>query len=395
MRLTRGRLSWAAVLGTALATLGAALAQDAAKKDDRTAAKKPGRGARKGGILAGGGAPPKDALKNEAKGKGKAARPKWPYHKRIRLTNEDGITQGATFYPSRSGDGAPVVVLVHQGGAGHSARDFEEPSEGLKGKSLAEHLQEMDYAVLIPELRPSLAAVPAHNANPAPKAQGKREEVARRELTARELAAVVADLRSAYLYLIDQHNRGELNVGKLGVIGVGDGATLATAWAAAAYPSGPIANPGRISDVGALVIVSPTAEAYGLRLAPNLQALAPRLPILMLAGEKDAELTKAARPVIERPRLPSKVTTFETKLQGDVLLRYEPKAVEALAKFLEEPVKFRANSDWEPRYLLSPIAYTDVETISSKDAARKGAAGKDEAPGKKDAAKKPAERAKD
>jgi hypothetical protein len=372
----RARLSWAAVLGTALATIGAALAQEPAEKKDEPAKKAAkAKAKRKGGLLAGGAIAPKGAAaKGDPLGKAQAkdAPPRWPYHVRFKLTSSDGLTQNATYYPSRGGDSAPVLLLVHQGGPGHSARDFEEPIEAFDGKTLAERLQELDYAVLIPELR--LPAAAAAGANPDAKPKDK----APRGAAERELATLAADLRAAYLFLIDRHNLRELNVAKLGVLGLGDGATVSAAWAAAAYPNGPIASPGRISDVGALVLVSPAAESGNLKLSAALTTLAPRVPILVVAGDRDAEVAKSAEPLLQRPRLASKVARFESRLQADRLLRFEPKAVEAITKFLEDPVKFRANSDWEPRYLLTPVAYSDVENIPSKKA---------EEPAKKDAAK--------
>lgn len=375
----RARLSRAAVLVTALATLGAALAQDpAARPADPAQKGAGGKTKRRAGLLAGGAIAPKGvAAKGDplgkAQGKDEAAR--WPYHLRFRLTSSDGVSQMATYYPSRGGDGAPVLLLVHQGGPGHSARDFEEPIDEFGGKTMAEHLQELDYALLIPELRFPQNAAPA---NPeaktkAPRAGGERE-----------LTALAADLRAAYLFLIDRHNLRELNVGRLGLIGLGDGATVAAAWAAAAYPIGPIANPGRLSDAGGLVLVSPAAEAGSLKLTPTLTALAPRVPILVIAGDKDADVATAAEPVLQRPRMASKVARFDSRLQGDRLLRFEPKAVEAMTKFLEDPVKFRANSEWEPRYLLAPVAYSDIQTIATKKAEAAKKAGD---PAKKDAAK--------
>jgi pimeloyl-ACP methyl ester carboxylesterase len=398
----RSRVTRIAALATAVATLGVALAQEPdAKKGDPAKKAAGAKGKRKGGLLAGGAIAPKGAAaKGDALGKaqGKEAPPRWPYHVRFRLTNSDGITQTATYYPSRGGDGAPVLLLVHQGGAGHSARDFEEPIEAFEGKTLAEHLQGLDYAVLIPELRlPAAAAAPVANPNPEPDANAKvkAKPKAPRGASEREIATLAADLRAAYLFLIDRHNLRELNVGRLGVIGFGDGATVAAAWAAAAYPTGPIANPGRLSDVGALVLVSPTADAGSLKLAPAVTTLAPRLPILVIATEKDEDVAKTVEPQLQRPRLASKVERFESRLQGDRLLRFEPKAVEAIAKFLEDPVKFRSNSDWEPRYLLTPVAYSDIETISSKKAAepaKKEAAEKEAAEPAKKKAAEPAEK---
>ena len=223
-------------------------------------------------------------------------------------------------------------MLVHQSGTGHSSKDFQEPIESLEGKSLAEHFQQQDYAVLLVDMRPQAA---------------RRADANQREV----LSALLGDLHTAYAFLIDRHNRRELNLGKFGVVAIGDGADLVAQWGA--FDGGAVANPGRLSDLGALAMISPPAEAWGTRLAPALTALAPRLPMLLIAGDRDTELAKAAQPVLERHPL-SKVAFFETRLQGNRLLGFEPKVVETLTKFLEEPVKFRKNSEWEPRIPAPP-----------------------------------------
>jgi alpha-beta hydrolase superfamily lysophospholipase len=373
----RGGRSLAAAALALLATLGVALAQNpnpANPAQGPAAAPAPapapppapaakgvprGRVVGKGGLRTGVAVPPKaapgraDAFAPAAgvPGRPAGARPEWPFHYRFRITGADGVALAATFFPSRAADRAPVVLLVHQTGTGHSSRDFERPIEGLKNETLAAHLQSLDYAVLLIDLR-------GHGGT------------ARRELAAgaaaadvdnpRRWAVLAGDLQTAYSFLIDRHNRRELNLGMFGVVGVGDGASLATVWAAS--PGAAVANPGRTTDLGALALVGPPLEVPGLRVAPSLASIAPRLPILLVTTNRDAELTKSAQPVVER-NARSRVVPFETALAGDQLLRFEPKAVETLTKFLDDTVKFRRNVDWEPRYLLQPVAAVDVKLI--------------------------------
>lgn len=379
-----------AAAAVALATVGLALAQapppepakPQAEKTEKAKAKAPA----KGGLRAGGGVPPKgldrgaiatDPLyRSLARGQGQGANrnqpllapalPEWPYHFTLRLTGEDGIALAAAYYPSRARENAPVLILVHQTGTGHASRDFEEPIEGLDAatpEGLAQYLQAADFAVLTLDLR------------------GHGGSGLRQELTSRDWTALARDLRTAYLFLIDRHNRQDLNLAKLGVVGVGDGGSLAAHWAISAA-GGPVSGPGRVSDLAALVIVSPTAESSGLRLAPALNALAPRAPILLIAGERDAETAKAAQKTVERNRL-GQVNLLDTRLQGDVLIRLEPKVAAAISKFLEEPVKFRANATWQPRYLLDPVVISDavaVDPRKPKDAAKKEEPKKTERP---------------
>lgn len=363
--LSRGGSSLVAVAITLAATLGASLAQDpgteakpeepAAKAKTRTAPR--GRVVGKGGLRTGVAEPPKaapgrpdpfaDNAANAPAGKAAApgVRPEWPFHYRFKITGADGVPLAATFFPSRAADRAPVVLLVHQTGTGHSSRDFERPIEGLKNQTLAAHLQSLDYAVLLIDLR-------GHGGT------ARREMAVAENDNPRRWVTLAGDLQTAYSFLIDRHNRREINLGMFGVVGVGDGASLVTVWAAS--PGAAVSNPGRNSDLGALVLVGPPLEVPGLRVAPSLTTIAPRLPILLITTNRDAELTKAAQPIVER-NARSRVSPFDTALAGDQLLRFEPKAVEAMTKFLDENVKFRKNVDWEPRYLLQPVAITEVK----------------------------------
>lgn len=332
-------------------TIGIALAQDRAPeprlRGDAAAKNKAKVGAGrvpKGGLRAPGGAGPKAAPKaDDPLGKAAGVGPEWPYHFTLKYIASDRQRLAATFYPSRAGANAAVILLIHDRGAGRSDKDFEEPIEELKGQSFAEYLQEQDYAVLAVDLR-------GHGDNP------RRDG----DPSSREWAAQVNDLQWAYLFLVDRNNRRELNLSKFGVLGVGNGANLALAWASS--NGGAVASEGRISDLGAMVLVSPVEDSLGLRLLPLLRPLAPRLPILLISGAKEADVTKDAEEILTRHRM-SKVLKLDSRLPGDKLLRFEPKLVPTISKFLDEPVKFRPNSEWEPRFLYNPVAYGELQLI--------------------------------
>jgi len=158
-----------------------------------------------------------------------------------------------------------------------------------------------------------------------------------------------------------------------------------------------VSNEGRVGDLSALVLISPTADALGVRLAPVLPPIAPRGPIYLICGDRDQasiSVVKESQPIVERHQR-SKVTYFDTALHGYRLLHFFPKVPGAVTKFLEDPVKARV-IDWEPRFLLSPVAYqsegTEEVTPPSKraeEAAKKKqkgeAAKKDEGAKKKEA----------
>jgi pimeloyl-ACP methyl ester carboxylesterase len=301
------------------------------------------------------------------------------FHYKLKLHAIDGVTLATSFYPSRLETNAPVVLLVHE--RERSSKDFEDPIDELKKLGLAEHLQSLGYAVLSFDLR-------GHGAN------------TRKTLSDREWDAMVDDLQSAYLFLVDQHNRGQLNLSKLGVVGLGEGANLAAAWAY--LPAGAVSTEGRLSDISALVLVSPVARSAGINFTTLMNALAPRIPLLLMAGERDApshDAIKKVRGNVEKVRL-NRIELFPSSLHGYKLLNLEPRAASVIIRFLEGHTKLKS-TEWEPRFNLTPVTYSDIEVVrhAKSPAAKekeKAKAKAKEAPAKaKEEAKEEAPKAKE
>jgi len=295
---------------------------------------------------AGGGAGAGDPL--AARGKGPDAAKPGSYHFRLKIHAIDDAPLAASYYPANRADtNAPVVLLVHE--RDRSGKDFEDPVTELKGKGLAEHLQGLGYAVLSPDLR-------GYGAN------------ARRAMSERDWFEMVDDLGAFYQFLVDRHNRGELNLAKLGVVALGEGANLTAAWAAS--KSGAVSSEGRVTDLSGLVLLSPQPEGGGLAFAPLATALAPRIPVLLMAGERDApahDTLKRVRAAVEKTRQ-NRVEVFPSSLRGFKLLRLEPRATAVIDRFLDSTVKLKT-SDWEPRYNLSPVSYEDIQVVKHASAA--------------------------
>ena len=264
------------------------------------------------------------------------------FHYRLRLRALlDETTLAASYYPGRADTTTPAVLLVHE--KDRSGKDFEDPIAETKGLGLAEHLQSVGYAVFAFDLR-------GYGAN------------TRRPVADRDWAGMVVDLQAAYLFLLDRHNRGELNVARLGVVALGEGANLAAAWAA--EPGGAVSSEGRLSDIAGMALISPMPEGSGHSFTTVMSAMAPRVPTLLMAGERDNPSHDALRKVragVERVRL-NKVELFPSSLHGYKMLRLEPKAATTVAKFLEGTVKLKA-TEWEPRYNLNPVTYTDIQVV--------------------------------
>jgi hypothetical protein len=257
----------------------------------------------------------------------------------LRLRSFDGAPLAATYYPSKLGSSAPVVMLVHE--MGRSRKDFDDAVLDLKGKGFAEHLQGLGYAVFSMDLR-------GQGQNP----RGQRHDTQQ----------LVEDLQAGYFFLVDRHNRGDLNLAKLGVIALGDGANLVAAWAF--QPGAAVTTDGRPSDLSALVLISPKPEGSGYVLGHLLTSLAPRVPLFLLAGERDnpsKDAIQSVQQVLQRTRL-NKVELFPSPLHGYKLLRLEPKVTTAIFPFLETTLKNRP-IEWAPEYNLTPVTISDPQMV--------------------------------
>jgi hypothetical protein len=356
---TLARRYWVA-LATVLVLTGVVLAQQPPPR--------PNRGARarirdQGGVPLKKGRP--EAGDPLARAGGMPARPvPGSFHYTFRIRSFDGAPLATSYYPSKLGSSAPAVMLVHE--MGRSRRDFEDPVLELKGLGLAEHLQGLGYAVLSMDVR----------------GQGQNP---RRALTASERPQLVEDLQAGYFFLVDRHNRGDLNLAKLGMIASGDSANLVGAWAI--QPGAAVTTEGRPSDLNALVLVSPMPEGFGYVLGHVVASLAPRVPLLILAGQRDnasKDAAQSVRHLVERERL-NKVELFPSAFHGYKLLRLEPKVTSSLFKFLETSLKLRP-VDWEPQYNLTPVTLAEIPQMvlnarppeqlknQAKDEAKKDAA---------------------
>ncbi len=329
---------------------GAVLAQNAAPKANPNANTKVARNAK---VAAPAGAPAQaprampgvDPLVPDAQAKAWAPA---TFHYTLKLAVEHGVPLAASYYPSKLGTNASVVLLIHE--KDRSSKDFEEPISDLKGEGFAEYLQGQGHAVMALDLR----------------GQGANM---RRPLTTRDRKAMIHDVQAAYWFLVDRTNRGELNLSKLAVLGLGEGANLAAAWAC--EPGAAITGEHRISDLGALVLISPMADGEGHLLSRVVSTLAPRCPLLVLVGARDpssSDPVRAVRPIVENPLYKqNKVETFDTSLHGHKLLRLEPNVTSVISRFLEATSKYKA-VEWEPRYNLSPIAFSDVAIVRNAKA---------------------------
>ena len=96
-------------------------------------------------------------------------------------------------------------------------------------------------------------------------------------------------------------------------------------------------------------------EGSGHLLRHVMPSLATRIPMLLVAGERDIaskDAVQAVRPLVERGRL-NKIELYPSPLHGYKLLRLEPKVTSTLFQFLDTTLK-TAPSPGSPSTTSSP-----------------------------------------
>jgi hypothetical protein len=351
----------------------------------------------RGGLGIGGA--PAAAIRKDVANKNESARPslknvRETQYYRITVARGDRTFLGLNYYPALPGENPPVILLIHE--KDRSSRDFSDKIEELKDPNgLAAELQRDGFAVVTLDVGglgdPSKRNAAVSKSEQAKAAGGSQPSAAA------QLNLAVNDLRLAYQFMIDRHNRLEFNLGKLTVLSLGEGANVFLEWMKeiVSGPPGTRSNrvdprtknagleiasgardtaTGRPSDISAFIMLSPVANWHQVRTISELKTYAggSPVPILAMGGKKDqasAETLKLIKPIVERreSRL-SKVEELDTNLHGARLLRFEPKLLEKINRFLEQTVEFQ-KTDWEPRYNLTPVTYGLVESVSRSAAA--------------------------
>jgi len=276
----------------------------------------------------------------------------------VALQTEDGMLINATYFPSKAGKSAPAVILVH--GWGEKQRVFDD---------LAFDLQDRGYAVVTLDLRGHGKSTEWAN---APKVATKAAEKPdfRNLRTPAQLITLLYDIEAAKRFLVRRNNAGELNVAKLGVIGTEMGSSIAILWSFKdwQYVSTVAFTGKQGQDVQSLVLISPQYNYKGLAITEQLSFLQQRIPLLVVAGNKDPKMfgeaekiAKAAVKAAPKADVPSELFEVTTKFQGSKLLDTDPELAfgvnKSIIKFLDASLKKKA-IPWATREISESDAAT-------------------------------------
>ncbi|REJ72640.1 MAG: hypothetical protein DWQ29_20560 [Planctomycetota bacterium] len=251
-------------------------------------------------------------------------------------------------YPSGTED-APVVILLH--GEDGSRLIWDKSSAPPGGKSFAEVLNELGYAVVTVDLR-------KHGESVVDGATAKVELNDYGKMAQGDLMAVKD-------FLVAEHEAKRLNVRKLGIVASDVTAPVALAfaeldWKKLPYLDGPGGAPGtpRGQDVRAIVLLSPVASIgrlNGTRSATFLRKPQFGIAFLVMVGTRDAmdrNQAKSIYQVLAGIKANEDRVEFlrpNTNARGTVLLGTQIKAVEVpILEFLKENL-MELDDEWATR----------------------------------------------
>ena len=255
---------------------------------------------------------------------------KVPPPRNVSLETKDGVRLGATYYAGTlKKESVPVICL-------HGYRGDRSVYE-----SLAEYLQSVGHAVIVPDLR-------GHGAS-TKRADGATLDAAR--LKPGDLRSMVNfDVERVKRFLMEENNKGELNIDKLCVIGSDMGATVAINWAMADGRYPPLGRVKQGQDVKALVLISPLWSFKGININEAManEYVQRELSILLIVGKEHAKSYSEANRVFRsfqrfHPEpLAEEVATKKdlfiyaplTKLQGTKLLGENLNLEEYIQRFI-------------------------------------------------------------
>jgi pimeloyl-ACP methyl ester carboxylesterase len=273
------------------------------------------------------------------------------------LITRDGEQIRCTYFRSTAGKSAPVAILLH-GKNGHR-KVWETGAGNLPG--FAQALQSNDFAVITVDLRGHGENISSQG---APAANKKGESV---RLTPRHYQAMVAeDLEAVKRFLLEEHEKGQLNIRKLAIVGAEFSTAVALAyfeldWSKKPWDDSPVPGMGtpRGQDVRALVLLSPESTVPGLvttAAATAIRNLRGRVCVMIGVGTKDNLDRGTAKKLAEQisPRKEEGdsqylfLEEYDTKFRGTDMLLKGLKVEQHMYRFLDEKVK-KFEVEWRTR----------------------------------------------
>jgi len=260
------------------------------------------------------------------------------------LPTPDGVALRAYYFPSDIGQEAVPVMIIH-----------EWQGQASTYAPLVKKLQDLNCAVIVPELR-------GHGGSRQQMAAGGPRTLDVAKMNKADVTAMItSDLETVKKFLVQENNAKKLNLNALAVIGVREGAVIASQWAVRDlnFPSLGAIKQGQ--DVKAMVLISPDRVIKGVSLeeAFNDRMLA-TLPFLIVYGESSRLASQSERLVKRLETTKKRLTRgdavglqslpINTSLEGHPLVNDGPGVMPKIIEFLQaELITKSARIPWVER----------------------------------------------
>ncbi len=254
------------------------------------------------------------------------------------LTTADGWTIPITYYQSTLGKEAAVVLLLH--GEGNNQLVWTQKTK------LAARLHAENFAVITCDLR-------KHGEAKNARSEGDKKMEAL-DYKAMASASNASELETIQEFLFDEHQKGRLNMAKLGILAVDNLVPVALNWAANDWTKKPhqdapslAAMTPRGQTVRAIAMLSPAETAPGvtstlpLKFFRNLNGTP--VSFLFMNGDKDGS-TRDMKNMQKQVTSPKNETvvfseSFPTNLKGADLFGRVPKADALVVGFFKKQLQ--------------------------------------------------------
>ena len=277
--------------------------------------------------------------------KGKTPKKEIPEPEGVQLiTKKTGLQLNAMYFGSNLEKEAAPIILLHP---------WEE--QGALYYDFAKGLQKLGYAVLVPDLRGHGKSIQA--------AAARDGKIDRTKMGKNDYGFIVAeDMESLKGFLIQEHNKGALNIELLSVIGVGEGAMFGTLWAINDWSFPPLPGMKQGQDVKSLVLISPVMSMRGLNAETTLKnPIFRQLSFFLIAGT-DSDQSKNIGKMLktlekshthDEKNLDSSTLWLaepNTSLEKSQFVKNQPGLLDAVDNFLAKRVKsFSKQLPWAER----------------------------------------------
>jgi pimeloyl-ACP methyl ester carboxylesterase len=268
-----------------------------------------------------------------------------PAPEELTAETKDGLSLHVTYYPGSEGKKTVPLIVLHgvDGPMGEGS--------GRDCAGLASFLQQKKHAVFVPDLR----GFGASKVRRTP--DGERATISADRLRTNDVAAMVdQDLEAVKRLVLERHNRGDLNVSLLCVVGFDLGAVVGLNWVDLDWSAPILPNLKQGRDVIGMVLVSPLNAYKGISTRDALENPDVRADVsaMVVFGAQHAEMASVGRRLhktLQRFHAPLPKDKVEQRKKQDLFLTELPTSLQGtklltsselgLARLIEEFIQLR------------------------------------------------------